>query len=202
MSDQIWWFVARASGIVAWFLAAGSVAWGLLLSSRTLGRGAPAPWLLDLHRHLGGLTVLFTGLHMLALVADSYIHFGLVELLIPGTSSWQTGAVSLGVISFWLLMAVEISSLAMKRIPKKLWRTVHLTSYAVFVLATAHAIAAGTDMSNPLLAWTAVGGILLVIFPLTYRMVGPGKRSGKRPQPRAGSRERIPASARSAIETQ
>jgi len=54
---QVWWFVARSSGIVAWALSALAVLWGMALSSRALGRRPPAPWLLDVHRFLGGLTV-------------------------------------------------------------------------------------------------------------------------------------------------
>ena len=61
---------------------------------RALGDKPKAPWLLDLHRHLGGLTVLFTGLHMAALVADSYAQFGLADLLVPFASEWRPGAVA------------------------------------------------------------------------------------------------------------
>ena len=72
MSSQVFWFAARASGIVAWALAAGSVVWGLALSTRVLG-GRPRPaWLFDLHRFLGGLALVFVGVHVLAVLADSY----------------------------------------------------------------------------------------------------------------------------------
>ena len=60
MKSQIWWYTARAGGIVAWALLTVSVVWGLLLSSRVLGRRISGPKLLDLHRFLGGLAVTFT----------------------------------------------------------------------------------------------------------------------------------------------
>lgn len=60
MSSQVFWFAARASGIVAWALAASSVVWGLALSSRVLGRRPRPAWLFDLHRFLGGLALVFT----------------------------------------------------------------------------------------------------------------------------------------------
>ena len=44
-------------------LAAASVLWGMALSTRALGARPKAPWLLDLHRFLGGMTVLFVGAH-------------------------------------------------------------------------------------------------------------------------------------------
>jgi hypothetical protein len=66
MSSQVFWFTARASGIVAWGLAAASVVWGLALSTRLLGRRPRPAWLLDLHRYLGGLALAFTGVHVLS----------------------------------------------------------------------------------------------------------------------------------------
>jgi hypothetical protein len=33
MSEHVWWYAARASGIVAWLLLTGSVLWGIVLAS-------------------------------------------------------------------------------------------------------------------------------------------------------------------------
>ena len=69
--------------------SSASVMSGLLLSTRlTKGRPTPA-WILDLHRFLGGSAVIFTALHIAGLVADSYVHFGLADLLVPFASSWH-----------------------------------------------------------------------------------------------------------------
>ena len=57
MSSQIWWFVSRSSGLVAWALLSLSVCWGLFLSTRAVARASSPAWLLDLHRFLGGLSV-------------------------------------------------------------------------------------------------------------------------------------------------
>ena len=109
MNPQLWWYVARATGIVAWALLAASVIWGLLLSTR-LARGRPTPaWLLDLHRFLGGSAVAFTALHLVGLVADNYVDFGLVDLLLPYASGWKPGPVALGIVSVYLLAVVEVT---------------------------------------------------------------------------------------------
>ena len=91
-SSQVWWHVARASGIVAWALAAATVLWGLALSTRALGPRPRAPWLLDLHRFLGGLTVVFVAVHLIGLWADSYVTFGYTELFVPMASAWRPGS--------------------------------------------------------------------------------------------------------------
>ena len=98
VNNQLWWYVARSGGIVAWALLAGSVLWGLALSTKVL-RGRPRPnWILDLHRFLGGLALVFTGIHVGSLILDSYVHFGLVEVLVPFTGAWHPVAVAWGVI--------------------------------------------------------------------------------------------------------
>jgi DMSO/TMAO reductase YedYZ heme-binding membrane subunit len=177
MNEQFWWYVARASGIVAWALAITSVLWGMALATRALGDKPKAPWLLDLHRHLGGLTVLFTGLHLGALVADSYAHFGLADLLIPFASDWKPGAVAWGVLAFWLLLGVEVTSLLMKRIPKKWWRRIHLLSYAVALSATIHLFTAGTDGTTTVLRWSAIAIGAGTAFFFLYRELAPAKKA-------------------------
>ena len=108
--------------------------------------------------------------HLGALVADNYTHFNLSDLAIPYASDWKPGAVALGVIAAWLLAAVELTSLAIKRLPKRVWRSIHLTSYAVFWLTSIHAALAGTDRANSLYQLTAAASIIAVAWALAYRL--------------------------------
>lgn len=178
MNEKLWWYIARSTGIVSWALVAAAVVWGLLLSTRLL-QGRPAPkWLLDLHRHLGGLAVTFTAVHLVGLVADSYTHFGLADLLVPFASAWKPMPVALGVVAMYLLVAVELTSLVMKRIPRRQWRWVHLTSFGLFWLGTLHGITAGTDSRNPAMwiSYLVVGGVVLFL-TLVQILSGTSKRS-------------------------
>ena len=103
----------------------GSVVWGLALSTRVLG-GRPRPaWLFDLHRFLGGLALGFVGVHVLAVLADSYVHFSLLNVLVPLTGDWHPLAVALGIVGLYLLLAVELTSLARTRLPRAspTWRS-------------------------------------------------------------------------------
>lgn len=189
LDPQVWWHLSRATGIVAWALGITSVLWGVALATRALGSKPRAPWLLDLHRFLGGATVLFVVLHIAAIVADSYVHFGVADVLVPFASSWKASAVAWGVIAFWMLLAVELTSLVRNRLPKRLWHGVHLTSYLVAVLTTAHLLTAGTDAGNPLLQVVALAWVPVTTFFLLYRWLAPSRRS---------ARNRIPTAARAA----
>ncbi len=182
MSSETWWYVARSGGILAWVLLAASVLWGLLLSTKFLGPQPRANWLLDLHRFLGALAVTFTGIHVLGLVLDSYIEFGLVEILVPFTSSYRPGAVAWGIISLYLLLAVEVTSLLRRRIGRRTWRLVHLSSFGLYAFSTIHGLAAGTDAGfGPLtiaMAATSVAVVALTAVSLDHRL-----RKPKRPRP-------------------
>ena len=180
MTEQLWWYVARSSGIVALVLAGASVIWGLLLSTKLLD-GRPGPrWLLDLHRWLGGLTITFTGVHAAALMLDSYVDFGVVDILVPGASSWNPAAVAWGVVSMWMLVAVQISSLFMKRLPRHLWKGIHLLSYLMLWTGIIHGVQAGTDAGNPFYVWSMACLSLVVVFLTAYRILAV-RRTRRRP---------------------
>jgi len=180
VNSQFWWYMARATGYVAWGLVTASVISGLLFSTR-LSNGRPKPaWILDLHRFLAGTAVSFTGLHVVGLVADSYVHFGVADVLLPYASSWKPGAVALGVVALYLLAAVEISSLLMRRLPRGLWRGIHLTSYLLFWLATFHLLTAGSDAANPISRSAAAFVVSTVVF-LTLVRALTGRRPGRVP---------------------
>jgi sulfoxide reductase heme-binding subunit YedZ len=171
LDEHFWWYLSRASGIVSWALVSASVIWGLVYASRMIPKKTAPRWLLDLHRFLGGLAVAFVAVHLVTLVLDGYVQFGLRELFVPLASGWRPVAVAWGVLALYLLVAVELTSLAMARLPRRFWRRVHATGFAVFVLGTVHAFAAGTDAGNPLLIVLAITTVVVFTFALAYRLL-------------------------------
>ena len=177
MTPSLWWYVARACGLVAWGLVTASVVWGLALSGRILG-GRPRPaWVLDLHRHLAALSVGFAGAHLAALVADGYVHFGPAELLVPFASGWRPVAVAWGVVAAYLLVAVQATSLLARRLPKRAWRAVHRTAVVLYLSVTLHALTAGSDTAGTGARWFSLGSLTLVAFLLSFRLLG--RRRGR-----------------------
>jgi len=166
MTHELWWYTARASGLVSWALLSASMLWGLVLSTKLRPPRLRPNWTLDLHRYLGGLAVIFVGVHLAALVFDSYVGFGLAELLVPFASHWKPVAVAWGVTGLYLLLAVELSSLARKRLPNRLWRRLHFLAFPLYVVATLHMLTAGTD-ARTALALLAVAAAGVTIGALT-----------------------------------
>ncbi|MCX2933878.1 2Fe-2S iron-sulfur cluster-binding protein [Mycobacterium sp. CVI_P3] len=158
IDPHLWWYVTRASGLVAWAALTGSVLWGVLLATRVLRSIDNPAWLQDLHRWLGGTALTMTGLHMLSLMLDSWAHFAPTDLLVPLAADYRPWPVALGVVAFYLLVAVYTSSLLQTRMPRRFWKALHYGSYAAVVLVSFHAGWSGTDVG----AW----GYRLVAFAL------------------------------------
>ncbi len=179
MTPKIWWYLARSSGLAAWSLAGAAILLGLLLSGRL--RRVPTPaWQQDLHRWIGGMSALFLALHLTGLALDPTVAFGPAALAIPMAAGWRPGAVAWGIAAGYALLAVELSSLMMRRIPRRLWRAIHFASYGVWIGGTVHALQAGTDQGAT--RTIAIVGSALIFNLTVLRIVG-----RKIPRPRASS---------------
>ena len=160
MNDpHIWWYLTRASALIAWVLMTMSVLWGILLSTRVMRRIDNPAWLQDLHRYLGGLTLFMVALHMVTLMLDGWLKFSLVETLVPFATDFKPLAVALGIISFYILVAVQGTSLIMNKLPRKFWKGLHYASYAALLLVALHAGWSGTDVGA---WWYRVLAIVLI----------------------------------------
>ena len=127
-------------GSSAWALLAAATLWGLALSTKVLGRRPRPNWLLDLHRWLGGTALIFTGVHVVALLADQYVALRLE--LDPRSRSRRSGirSRSRGESS----PSTSCSRSSSPRSPgpacrSELWRRVHIASFVLFVMATSTA---------------------------------------------------------------
>jgi predicted lysophospholipase L1 biosynthesis ABC-type transport system permease subunit len=187
MSGPLPWYVARAAGLVSWGLLTAATMWGLALSTKVFGRRPRPNWLLDLHRMLGGLALVFTGVHVGAILLDTYVHFGLTSVVVPFASAWHPLAVAWGVVALYLLLAVEITSLLRSRISNRAWRGVHYTSFGLFVTATIHGLAAGTDTTREVAVLVAAAAglaflIMVALRALPYLLEEPPRAPAGRPR--------------------
>jgi predicted ferric reductase len=186
MNSTLLWYTARASGIVTWALLAASVLWGLALSTRVL-RGRPRPaWLLDLHRFLGGAAFIFLAVHVVTIMLDTYVHIGLVDVLVPLTGTWRPGAVAWGIVAMYLLVAVELTSLARARLPKRVWDTSHYVAFPLFLFASVHALTAGTDRSSAALrlaVFAAGAAVAMLTAVRAAEVARHGTARGREPLP-------------------
>ncbi len=187
LDPKTWWYVTRATGFVSWGLLALAVLWGLFITNKTLNRSTAPAWVLDLHRHLGGLAVVFVAVHVAALPLDGFTHWGWSDLLVPMASTWHPGAIAWGIVGMYLLVAIELTSLLGRRFPKKWWRRVHMLSFPLYALASVHLFAAGTDSGNVVVTWMVVTISTLIVFLTVVRALAAAKPRETRPNPRTAA---------------
>ena len=169
VNPHLWWYLSRSTGIVAWLMLTASVLWGIVLASDLFPRWRGNASLLSMHRWLAGLTIFFIAGHLVTLLFDTYAKLRVVDLLVPYSSSWRPSALAVGIVALYLLVAVEVTALAMKHLAKRWWRDIHIVSYVVFWGVTIHAALAGTDASQPLYTLTAIAALSAVTFAASYR---------------------------------
>jgi methionine sulfoxide reductase heme-binding subunit len=139
------WYVARAGGVLAFALVTVTVLVGVLLAGRKTLPGWPRFAVEDVHRFANLLTWSFIGLHVLALLADTYIGFSVAEVLVPFASHYRPAATAAGVVAMELLAALAVTNAYRDRLPYAVWRRAHYLNFAVWLLALVHGVAAGTD---------------------------------------------------------
>ena len=184
VDEHFWWYLSRASGMVAWIALAATCLWGILLITRMLKPADRPAWLLDLHRWLGAVTVVTVLVHVLVLLGDGWMKPTLAQLFIPFATGWAHESIAaervsyaIGIIAFYVLIVVELTSLAMKKIPRRVWGAIHLGSYLVFLMSTVHGVMAGSDAANIVFVCTLVAVASILAFSFMARVLqGRAKR--------------------------
>ena len=168
--NHLWWYLARSSGLTAWALVMSSIVVGISVSGRLPSESRTRRHLVGLHPWVSGTALFVVVLHVLSIVADSYVDISPAQALVPFASPYRTAAVAWGAIALWILLAVQLTSLARRWLTRRAWHGIHLLSYALAVLMTVHAFMAGTDTAIPLVA-VAMASTLFVTTLLTVERI-------------------------------
>ncbi|MBI5089774.1 MAG: ferric reductase-like transmembrane domain-containing protein [Actinobacteria bacterium] len=166
MNEKLSWYISRSSGWVAFVLLAVTVVWGILGITKIIERRGLPKWLIELHRYLAMLSLVFTAIHLAGLVGDNYMHVAWREILVPYALDYRSGAVALGIVALYLLVVVQVSSWLRPHLPRKLWKGLHMLSYPAMWLVAMHGLRAGTDASN-----LAVRAGVMVVVGLTSLLI-------------------------------
>jgi len=169
------WYMSRASALLAYLLLWGSTIWGLLLSTKIIKKSISRPLIFSLHEFLSLLGLGFAVFHGLILLGDRYIDFKLWHILVPFSAPYEPFWVGVGVLSLYLYALLVISFYIRRQIGQKIWRALHYLTFALFGMTLVHSLAIGSD--------TGFGGIRLVylisaaifFFLLCYRILSGGK---------------------------
>lgn len=174
------WYLTRISGLVAAFLLVALMLSGIgMLTGYTYKFLEPiTAW--ATHRAMGlafGIAVL---LHMFALLFDRFVVFNIPQLFFPFLSkymqltiahhSFGSMYVALGILAFYGILAVIISSLIWIDKKPHTWKWLHILSYLVMIFVFIHALYLGTDLSHGIMRiiWIVVS--IAVAISIIFRL--------------------------------
>ena len=165
------WLVERLAGFLAYFAVAGSVIYGLLLSTKILDAIAHRPITFNLHQDLASIGLGLAGVHGVLLGLDKTVPFSLAQIAVPGLAPYAPLAVAAGQIAFYLTALVIASFYVRRTIGQRTWRLLHYLTFFAFLGATAHGLAAGTDSGSAWAQGIYVSASVAVAFLFGYRIV-------------------------------
>ncbi len=169
---KVFWYLSRATAFVSLSILWISMALGLGLTNKMarLWPGAPAAF--AMHEYVSLLGLAFAVFHAFILLGDHYINFTVAQILMPfSTLDYRPTWTGIGQLSLYLWLIVTLSFYVRSRIGQKSWRSIHYLSFALYLMALAHGLFAGTDSTADWAHWYYWVSAGSLLFLLIYRIV-------------------------------
>ena len=85
------WVILRAAGIGAYLMVFLSVVWGLVSTTGALGRTISKASATTIHQFVATCGLFLLAIHLSGLLVDSFMPFGVADVLVPGLELVPTG---------------------------------------------------------------------------------------------------------------
>lgn len=174
--STVFWYTSRATGVVTLLLFTAVLVLGLLVTRKGRLPGLPGFAVTSLHRNLSLLGLAFVVVHVLTAVLDGYVSIPLVSAVIPFASGYERFWLGLGAVALDLIIAIILTSLIRRRLPRRWWRPVHLLAYLSWAVAFAHCLGASKDLRQGWLLDMATGCALLVLGATVWRLAAAARQ--------------------------
>lgn len=161
------WELIRSAGFTSYLLLFVSVLAGVAVRGQMVSSKQKAV-LLFVHQSAGWIGFLSGFFHGLLLTIDSYISFTLTDVFLPFASDYKTMLAGFGSLSLYGIAVVLISSDAMKKLSKKVWRTIHYLAFPAYLLAFIHGVFLGTDSGE---VWSIIFYTTTIVSLLSIGLV-------------------------------
>lgn len=92
-----------------------------------------------------------------------------MQVVVPLSATAPT-KIAWGVVVLHLVLAVELTSVFMRRIPRGPWRALHHLTSLAYLLATYHGIELGSDAASPVFRVACLASVHVVLALLLVRI--------------------------------
>ena len=182
------WYLTRGTGTVSFLLLTAAVLMGIAHSVRWSPARTPRFVVQDLHRNISLLVIVFVAIHVATAVIDGFAPIRWLDAVVPFTSAYRAVWLGLGAVALDVLLAVAITSLLRPRLGFRIWKGIHGSAYACWVVAIFHGLGVGSDARQTWMLALAAGSVIAVVAATCWRVAlgwsdwtPPGSRSRRGP---------------------
>ena len=172
MTSPLLWYLNRGTGVVLLVVMTLTTLLGMLATGRGFRPWWPRFVTQGVHRSLAGTSVLLLIGHVVSAVVDEFVDIRWWQAVVPWGATYRPLYLSLGTLALDLVALVVVTSLLRARLPDRVWRSVHVSSYVAFGLAVVHGLGTGTEAGRgwfPALTWCCASVVALAA---AARLVG------------------------------
>ena len=145
------WYIARAAGILSFIFLWLTIFLGLSIRNPWLKKIIAPIYSFDFHCFTAALAVFWSLVHGTGLLFDTMLGFGVKDVFIPffsQTTLIDTRPLALGIVAFWMMVVMTITSYLRGHMSHWLWRVLHFMNPLAFIFIVIHGYGIGTDMKN------------------------------------------------------
>lgn len=172
------WYLTRSAGIAGFLLLYSVMFLGLAIRTPFLKKIIQPCYSYSVHCWLSLQALFFVFIHGIALLFDNFFGFSLGDIFVPWvfkSESLNTNFLALGIIGFYLMIILTVSSYARRLIGQKAWRFIHFLNILLYVFVVVHAYFLGTDLKNPtireIFIWVNAFLVFLMLNSLAFRFI-------------------------------
>ncbi len=164
------WYLGRGTGIVSLVFLTASMLLGVVTSIRWSSPHFPRFVIELTHRNVSLLVLVFLTLHIVTVIADSFVPIGWKDAVVPFVSAYRPIWLGLGAVAFDLVLALVVTSLLRHRIGFSAWRLVHWLAYACWPVAVVHGLGTGSDTKSGVIMLLTAACVVAVLVAISIRL--------------------------------
>jgi len=190
--DAPWiWYSARVAGILGFIFLWLTVFLGLSIRNPILKKIIEPIYSFDFHCFTAATAVFWALFHGTVLIFDPKLGFHLKDVFLPFASKTtlvKPEYLALGIIAFYLMAILTVTSYLKRHLNHKFWRVLHFLNPLAFVFVVVHGYTNGTDMKNFYVGSAFLfASFLLVFIYLSSLILAVFRRLQKSPVGNSGS---------------
>jgi predicted ferric reductase len=172
------WYIERSAGLVSFLLLYLVMFLGIAIRFPVIRKIIQPCYSFNIHCWLSLQALVFALIHGLALLFDKMYKFSWLDIFMPfhlQMSFINTNFLALGIIGFYLMLILVITSYGIRFIGRIAWRIFHFLNIILYIFVVIHAYFLGTDLKIPVIReifiWMNALLVILLISNLFFRLI-------------------------------